>query len=123
MKLRTAGLGQQSSLGRIDAPLGHYIIDGKIIAMLAGPNGDVPPIIGPAGIVHMSILDFANWAGWNAGDGKRKPYLVKPETSAQTPLTGHFDTGKKGCSARHTIGREICSSVGVRLQLIGLPIP
>lgn len=28
----------------------------------------------------MSILDFAGWAGWNAGEGKRKPYLVKPET-------------------------------------------
>jgi hypothetical protein len=28
----------------------------------------------------MSILDFAYWAGWNAGEGKRKPNLVKPET-------------------------------------------
>ncbi|MCX5850074.1 MAG: serine hydrolase [Deltaproteobacteria bacterium] len=80
LKLRTAGLGQQSSLGRIDAPLGHAIIDGKVKAMLAGLNGDIPPIIGPAGIAHMSILDFAYWAGWNAGEGKRKPNLVKPET-------------------------------------------
>lgn len=80
LKLRTAGLGQQASLGRTDAPLGHYIIDGKAVAMLAGPNGDVPPIIGPAGIAHMSILDFATWAGWHAAEGKRKPYLVRPET-------------------------------------------
>jgi hypothetical protein len=28
----------------------------------------------------MSILDFARWAGWNAGEGKRNPALVKPET-------------------------------------------
>ena len=80
LKLRTAGLGEQSSLGKIDAPLGHAIIDGKAKAMLAGPNGDIPPIVGPAGIAHMSILDFAYWAGWNAGEGKRKPNLVKPET-------------------------------------------
>jgi len=80
LKLRTAGLGQQSSLGRIDAPLGHAIVDGKVKAMLAGPNGDSPPTVGPAGIVHMSVLDFAYWAGWNAGEGKRKPNLVKPET-------------------------------------------
>ncbi len=80
LKLRTAGLGQQSSLGKIDAPLGHSIVDGKVKAMLAGPNGDVPPIIGPAGIAHMSILDFACWAGWNAGEGKRNPVLVKPGT-------------------------------------------
>ncbi len=80
LKLCTAGLGEQSSLGRIDAPLGHAIIDGKVKAMLAGPNGDIPPIVGPAGIAHMSILDFAYWAGWNAGEGKRKPNLVKQQT-------------------------------------------
>ena len=80
LKLRTAGLGPQSSLGKIDAPLGHTIVDGKVRAVLAGPNGDNPAIIGPAGIAHMSVLDFACWAGWNAGEGKRGPALVKPET-------------------------------------------
>jgi CubicO group peptidase (beta-lactamase class C family) len=28
----------------------------------------------------MSVLDFATWAGWNAGRGKRGPALVRPET-------------------------------------------
>jgi CubicO group peptidase (beta-lactamase class C family) len=78
--LKTAGLGCQASLGRIDAPLGHKIIDGKTTAFLAGPNGDNPLVIGPAGIAHMSVLDFARWAGWNAGQGKRGPKLVRPET-------------------------------------------
>ena len=88
LKLRTAGLGPQSSLGKIDAPLGHMIVDGKVKSVLAGPNGDGPSIIGPAGIAHMSILDFAYWAGWNAGEGKRKPALVKPETMCKlhTPV-------------------------------------
>jgi CubicO group peptidase (beta-lactamase class C family) len=80
LDLRTAGLGPQSSLGKIDAPLGHIVVDGKKKAMLAGPNGDGPAVVGPAGIAHMSILDFARWAGWNAGEGKRGPALVKPET-------------------------------------------
>ena len=80
LQLRTAGLGPQSSLGKIDAPLGHAIVDGKVRAVLAGPNGDNPAIIGPAGIAHMSVLDFACWAGWNAGEGKRGPALVEPET-------------------------------------------
>jgi CubicO group peptidase (beta-lactamase class C family) len=80
LRLRTAGLGPQASLGRIDAPLGHVTEDGNMKAVLAGPNGDVPAMIGPAGIAHMSVLDFANWAGWNAGEGKRPPALVKPET-------------------------------------------
>jgi len=78
--LTTAGLGCQSSLGRVDAPLGHIKENGKLKAFLAGPNGDNPPMLGPAGIAYMSVLDFANWAGWNAGVGKRQPALVRPET-------------------------------------------
>jgi CubicO group peptidase (beta-lactamase class C family) len=86
--LETAGLGTPASLGRIDAPLGHVKIDGKTKAFLAGPNADNTPILGPAGIAHMSVLDFATWAGWNAGEGKRGPALVRPETlrKLQTPV-------------------------------------
>src|SRR4030095_1390276 len=80
LDLRSAGLGPQASLGRVDAPLGHAMVDGKPKAFLAGPNGDNPLILGPAGIAHMSVLDFARWAGWNAGVGKRGPALVRPET-------------------------------------------
>ena len=78
--LKSAGLGPQATLGRIDATLGHIYIDGKLKAFLSGPNGDNPPIIGPAGNAHMSVLDFARWAGWNAGEGKRGPKLVQAET-------------------------------------------
>jgi CubicO group peptidase (beta-lactamase class C family) len=80
LDLKTAGLGTQSSLGRTDAPLSHLKIQGKMKALLAGPNSDNPSIVGPAGIAHMSVLDFAAWAGWNAGEGKRGPALVRPET-------------------------------------------
>jgi CubicO group peptidase (beta-lactamase class C family) len=80
LELKTAGFGPQATLGHIDAPLGHRPLpDGSLKAMLAGPNGDNPEMIGPAGTVHLSILDFAKWAGWNAGEGKRGPALVKPE--------------------------------------------
>jgi CubicO group peptidase (beta-lactamase class C family) len=79
--LATAGFGPQSTMGRVDAPLGHATLpDGTLKPMLAGPNGDNPVIIGPAGTVHLSILDFATWAGWHAGEGKRAPHLVTPET-------------------------------------------
>jgi len=81
LELRSAGLGPQASLGQVDAPLGHRLRpDGTLKPMLAGPNGDSSPVIGPAGIVHLSILDFARWAGWNAGEGRRGPALVRPET-------------------------------------------
>lgn len=79
--LKSAGLGPQSTLGRVDAPLGHAPFpDGNLKPMLAGPNGDNPELIGPAGTAHLSVLDFATWAAWNAGEGKRGPALVRPET-------------------------------------------
>ena len=79
--LKSAGFGPQSSLGRVDAPLGHAMQpDGTLKPMLAGPNGDVPAIIGPAGDVHLWVLDFARWAGWNAAEGRRGPALIQPET-------------------------------------------
>lgn len=88
LDLKTAGLGPQSMPGRVDAPLGHAVVNGKQKAFLAGPDGDNPPILGPAGTAHMSVLDFARWAGWNAGEGKRGPPLVRPETMKKlhTPL-------------------------------------
>jgi CubicO group peptidase (beta-lactamase class C family) len=79
MGLKTAGFGPQASLGKVDAPLGHLLVDGKAKAMLAGPNGDNPLILGPAGTIHMSVLDFAKWVEWNAGEGKRGPALVSAE--------------------------------------------
>ncbi|MGA7125361.1 MAG: serine hydrolase domain-containing protein, partial [Chthoniobacterales bacterium] len=92
MGLTTAGFGPQASLGKVDATLGHFLVDGKPKAMLAGPNGDNPLIIGPAGTIHMSVLDFAKWAAWQAGEGKRPPALVSPEIlkKIHTPV---IDTG------------------------------
>jgi len=82
--LRTAGLGPQSTLGRVDAPLGHVVLpDGTLKPMLAGPGGDNPELIGPAGTAHLSVLDFASWAGWQAGEGRRGPTLVRPGTLAK----------------------------------------
>ncbi len=77
LALTTAGLGPQATLGRIDAPLGHREVDGKLKAFLSGPNGDVPLVFGPSDGAHMSIIDFARWAGWNAAEGRRGPDLVR----------------------------------------------
>lgn len=81
LDLQSAGLGPQATYGLIDAPVGHGIApDGTVTPMLWGPAADVPQIIAPAGNAHMSILDYATWAGWNAGQGTRGPALVTPET-------------------------------------------
>lgn len=103
LRLRTAGFGTQSSPGRIDAPLPHKMVDGKLKPMMAGLFSDNPLIIGPAGTVHMSLQDFARWASWNAGAGKRTPQLIPPEMFIKltTPVIDvPLPVGKKGLPER-----------------------
>lgn len=103
LRLRSAGFGPQSSLGVIDAPLPHRMVDGKIKAMMAGPSADNPLFIGPAGTVHMSLQDFARWASWNAGKGKRAPQLIPAEMFVKlaTPLIDlPKSSGRKGLPER-----------------------
>jgi CubicO group peptidase (beta-lactamase class C family) len=80
--LKTAGLGPQATTGLYDAPVGHVIDDtsGKVTPHPWGAGADVPSVLGPAGTAHMSVGDFATWAGWNAGEGKRGPAIIKAET-------------------------------------------
>ena len=66
LDLQYAGLGAQSSLGRIDAPLGHRAGEAGIEALLAGPDAGAPDLLGPSAGAHMSVLDFARWAAWSA---------------------------------------------------------
>jgi CubicO group peptidase (beta-lactamase class C family) len=89
LRLSTAGFGPQATVGRTDATFGHaQMDDGPLKPMLPGPNGDAPAVIGPAGTAHLSILDFARWAGWQVAEGRRAPALVKPETMRKlhTPM-------------------------------------
>jgi CubicO group peptidase (beta-lactamase class C family) len=94
LKLRTAGLGAQATPGRLDAPVGHNLNeDGSATPMYWGAAADLPPALGPAGTAHMSVLDFATWAAWNAGGARRAPALVTPATLARIQR-GHIDTGR-----------------------------
>ncbi|WP_087587092.1 serine hydrolase domain-containing protein [Nitratireductor soli] len=102
--MESAGLGPQATYGLIDAALGHRVApDGSVTAMLWGPAADIPPVMAPAGNAHMSILDYAEWAGWNAGKATRGPRLVEPETlqriqavHVQTPLRENPPPGTPG---------------------------
>lgn len=84
LDLKTAGFGPQASFGKYDAAIGHAVDDkGVVTPMTWGPGADAPPVIGPAGNAHMSVLDFATWAGWNAGAGKRAPHILSEATLAE----------------------------------------
>ena len=72
--LESAGFGPTATPGLIDAAVGHQTNDdGTIVPRLWGTWADAPPLLAPVGTNHMSILDFARWAAWNAGKGMRGP--------------------------------------------------
>lgn len=59
LKLNSAGFGSPKSSGRkLDQPLGHDMIDGRKVS----DDRDNTPIMGPAGIVHMSLPDLCLYA-------------------------------------------------------------
>ena len=61
LALKTAGLGPQATTGLYDAPVGHKLDEatGKATPHAWGPSADLPPVLGPAGLAHMSVGDFA----------------------------------------------------------------
>ena len=80
--MTTAGFGAPV---KNDQPRGHKA-DGSPVE--PGPGADNPVGIGPAGIVHCSIGDWAKFAAANLPSSKIK--LVKPETlqKLHTPVPG-----------------------------------
>jgi CubicO group peptidase (beta-lactamase class C family) len=84
--LKSAGFGAAGSPDKEDQPWGHAGSGAGAKPVSPGPMADNPPAAWPAGGVHMSIGDFAKYAGWHAGCAQ----LLKPETFQRlhTPLAG-----------------------------------
>jgi CubicO group peptidase (beta-lactamase class C family) len=83
--MTSAGFGAPGARAKNDQPRGHKA-DGTPVE--PGPGADNPVAIGPAGIVHCSIGDWAKFAAANLPSAKTK--LVKPETlkKLHTPAAG-----------------------------------
>jgi CubicO group peptidase (beta-lactamase class C family) len=83
--MTTAGFGAPGSPRKNDQPRGHKA-DGSPVE--PGPGADNPVAIGPAGIVHCSVEDWAKFVAANLPGAKTK--LVKPETlkKLHTPAPG-----------------------------------
>jgi CubicO group peptidase (beta-lactamase class C family) len=93
LELHSAGLGAQSSLGRVDAPLGHRLSNAGIEPVLAGPDAGEPELLGPSGGAHMSVLDFARWAARSAGNGGRGWDERSPEWASRPLLNCRGSNG------------------------------
>ncbi len=74
--LTSAGFGSPGPKGRTEQPWGHRDKDGKREAL----QDDNPPVIAPAGAVHLSLSDWARFAGLHMRGPKGEEKLLKAET-------------------------------------------
>lgn len=86
--MTTAGFGAPGTPAKNDQPRGHQANGTPVEPGSTAPPSDNPVAIGPAGIVHCSIGDWAKFIAANLPSAKTK--LVKPETleKLHTPAPG-----------------------------------
>jgi CubicO group peptidase (beta-lactamase class C family) len=78
--LTSAGFGPAAKPGQLDEPWGHRGDEPPFKPVSPGPNSEFPPAIWPAAGVHMSIMDFARYAGWHVAGARGTGTLLKPES-------------------------------------------
>jgi CubicO group peptidase (beta-lactamase class C family) len=61
LRMGTAGFGPAGTPGRLNQPLGHKRENGRLVSLEPGPAADNPPLLGPAGTVHVSLGDWAKF--------------------------------------------------------------
>ena len=61
-------------------PLGHVWKDGSAVPVPPGPNADNPPGIAPAGAVHASLRDWAQFALVHLQGSRGKGTLLRPSS-------------------------------------------
>jgi CubicO group peptidase (beta-lactamase class C family) len=99
--MQTCGFGAMGTYAgpdpkKIDQPWQHKLLLLGHDAIDPGPQSDNPPVIGPAGTVHCSIIDWGKFATAHLRGEEGLPGILKPETFKRlhTPLfSGDYVAG------------------------------
>jgi CubicO group peptidase (beta-lactamase class C family) len=97
-----AGFGPPGLPGRFDQPHGHRAIDGDLVPIdPIEPDADNPPVLGPAGSIHITLDDWMRFAQDQLEGSLGRGRLLKPATyrRLQTPVSGHYALGWGAASA------------------------
>jgi CubicO group peptidase (beta-lactamase class C family) len=113
LDLKTAGFGAPATPLGSDQPWGHRRGEKETLIPVdpAPTGGQFPPVLSPAGSVHMSLADFARYAWWlSTGE----PRLVKAETFTKlhTPPEGSTYAGGMWSTFLPGIGGEAVCHTG-----------
>ena len=71
--MTTAGFGAPGTAGLLDQPVGHTSA-GKAVPV--GPKADLPTAGNPAGLIHMSLADWARFAAVHLDEAGKGDYLT-----------------------------------------------
>ena len=114
LDLKSAGFGAAGTADKIDQPWGHRRKDSALVPVPPGPDADNPPAIGPGGIVHMSIGDFARYAAWHGDEARRDARLLKGDSfhKLHTALPGQDYALGWGTAQRPWAGGRVLTHTG-----------
>lgn len=88
LRLTTAGFGAPGTRDDLSQPRGHGLLKEKLVPL--EPPADNPPVLGPAGTLHMSIVDLARWGHEHLRGERGADGLVRAATYKvlHAPLEG-----------------------------------
>jgi CubicO group peptidase (beta-lactamase class C family) len=78
--MQTCGFGAMGTPGEIDQPWQHVLVGTSHRPIAPGLQADNAPVIGPAGTVHCSIVDWGKFITAHLRGEKGEPGILKPET-------------------------------------------
>jgi CubicO group peptidase (beta-lactamase class C family) len=87
LAMDSAGFGSPGHSGRVDQPWGHHAVGDEV----KPTQRDNAPAMGPAGVVHCSVPDWAKFAALHLRGAQGKAKLLKPATfrMLHTPPAGN----------------------------------
>ena len=78
--MTSTGFGAPGTSGQFDQPYGHLDETGSLVAIPPGPDADNPPALGPAGTIHTTLSDYAQYMFAHLEGERGIPGLVSAET-------------------------------------------
>jgi CubicO group peptidase (beta-lactamase class C family) len=100
--MKSCGFGAMGTPGKtdprqIDEPWQHMVLTLGVHKPIApGPQADNPPVIGPAGTVHCSVVDWGKFITAHLRGEQGEPGILKPETFKRLhtpPFGGDYGFG------------------------------
>ena len=78
--MKTCGFGAMGTPGKVDEPWQHKLLLAAHQPIEPGPMSDNPAVIGPAGTVHCSVVDWGKFITAHLRGERGEPGILKPET-------------------------------------------